>query len=168
MTDQPTILSPTEIRFERLLPGPIETVWAFLTDDKKRGEWLASGLMEPRVGGKVELRFKHSDLSPNKAPPPERFKEMDRTGHRAEETITEIDPPHHLAFTWGGTSEVVFDLKQQGDKVLFTLTHRKLANEEELKGTAGGWQCHLTILVEKAYGRVPPAFWDIFRRINGD
>jgi len=27
-----TVLSPTEVRFERLLPGPIETVWAFLTD----------------------------------------------------------------------------------------------------------------------------------------
>lgn len=168
MTDRPTILSPTEIRFERLLPGPIEIVWAFLTDEKKRGEWLASGPMDPRVGGKVELRFKHSDLSPNKAPPPERYKQMDITGHRAEETITEIDPPHHLAFTWGGTSEVVFDLAPRGDKVLLTLTHRKLPNEEELKGTAGGWQCHLTILVEKAYGRAPPAFWDIFRKVSGD
>ena len=70
MTDRPTILSPTEIRFERLLPGPIETVWAFLTDPQKRGEWLASGPMDLRVGGRVSLRFKHSDLSPNKAPPP--------------------------------------------------------------------------------------------------
>ena len=68
--DYGTVLSPTEVRFQRLLPGPIETVWAFLTDSKKRGEWFASGPMEPRVGGKVTLRFKHSDLSPHKAPPP--------------------------------------------------------------------------------------------------
>jgi len=79
--DYGTVLSPTEVRFERLLPGPIETVWAFLTDSKKRGEWFASGPMEPWVGGKVTLRFKHSDLSPHKAPPPDRFKEMDAKGH---------------------------------------------------------------------------------------
>ena len=48
--DYGTVLSPTEVRFQRLLPGPIETVWAFLTDSKKRGEWFASGPMEPRVG----------------------------------------------------------------------------------------------------------------------
>jgi uncharacterized protein YndB with AHSA1/START domain len=168
MSDRPTILSPTEIRFERLLPGPIETVWAFLTDSEKRGEWLAAGPMDLRVGGKVELHFKHSDLSPKKAPPPERYKEMDAKGRSGSETITEIDPPHHLVFTWGGTSEVVFDLAPRGDKVLLTLTHRKLQSEEELKGTAGGWQCHLTILVEKAYGRTPPAFWDLFRKVNGD
>jgi len=172
MSDKPEIVSPTEIRFERLLPGPIEAVWAFLTDGKKRGEWLASGPMDLRIGGKVELRFKHSDLSPNKAAPPEKFKAMDATGHRAEEKITELDAPHHLAFTWGsasadGGSEVVFDLAPRGDKVLLTLTHRKLPNETEREGTAGGWQCHLAILVEKANGRVPPAFWDIFRRVHG-
>ena len=51
MTDEGKVLSPTEVRFERLLPGPIETVWAYLTDSKMRGEWLASGPMELRVGG---------------------------------------------------------------------------------------------------------------------
>ena len=63
--DYATVLSPTEVRFQRLLPGPIETVWTHLTASKKRGEWFASGPMEPRVGGKVTLRFKHSDLSPH-------------------------------------------------------------------------------------------------------
>jgi len=33
------------IRFQRLLPGPIERVWAFLTESDKRGRWLASGPM---------------------------------------------------------------------------------------------------------------------------
>jgi hypothetical protein len=36
------------------------------------------------------------------------------------------------------------------------------------KVLVGGWQCHLTILVDKAYGRVPPAFWDVFRLVSGD
>ena len=169
----PEIVSPSEIRFERLLPGPIEKVWAYLTESKKRGEWLASGPMDLRVGGKVSLRFKHSELSPHQAPPPERFRQMDAEGHHAEETITALDPPRQLAFTWGGpsegASEVVFELTPKTDgKVLLTLTHRRLPTEAERNGTAGGWHCHLTILVEKLEGRTPPAFWDVFRRIDAE
>src|SRR4029079_17706190 len=100
MKDYPSVLSPTEIRFERLLPGPIDNVWTYLTDAKKRGEWLASGPMEPSVGGKVKLRFKHAELSPIEAPAPEEYKKMDHEGHQAEETITEFEPPRRLAFTW--------------------------------------------------------------------
>jgi len=172
MKDYPEVVSPTEIRFERLLPGPIENVWSYLTDSRKRGEWLASGPMELRVGGKVALRFKHSELSPLQAPPPERFTKMDAEGHNAEETITELDPPRRLAFTWDGQgddpSEVVFELAPRGDKVLLTLTHRKLPNDAERIGTAGGWHCHLTILVEKLEGRTPPAFWDVFGKIDAE
>ncbi len=165
--DYGTVLSPTEVRFQRLLPGPIETVWTYLTDAKKRGEWFASGPMEPRVGGKATLRFKHSDLSPHKAPPPEKFKEMDAKGHEWSTTITEYDPPRRLAFTLESSSEVVFELAPQGDKVLLTLTHRKLANRNEMMGVSGGWHTHLAVLVDKAYGRIPPAFWDLWRTIDG-
>jgi uncharacterized protein YndB with AHSA1/START domain len=172
MKGYPTILSPSEIRFERLLPGPIERVWAYLTESSKRGEWLASGPMDMRVGGKVALRFKHAELSANQAPPPARFEKMDEEGHHAEETITEFDPPRRLAFTWGGSSEVAFELTPEltpkGDQVLLTLTHRKLPDERERNGTAAGWHCHLTVLVEKLEGRTPPAFWDIFRKIDAD
>ncbi len=173
MKGAPEIISPTEIRFERLLPGTIEKVWAYLTESKKRGEWLASGPMELRIGGKISLRFKHSELSPHRAPPPERFRKMDEEGHHAEEAITALEPPRRLAFTWGGSSEgaseVVFDLApRDGGKVLLTLTHRNLPTETERTGTAGGWHCHLTILVEKLEGRTPPAFWDVFREIDAE
>jgi uncharacterized protein YndB with AHSA1/START domain len=162
-----SVLSPTEVRFQRLLPGPIETVWAYLTDSKKRGEWFASGPLDPRIGGNITLRFKHSDLSPHKAPPPERFKDMDARGYEGAGTITAWDPPRRLAYTWDPSSEVVFELEPRGDKVLLTLTHRKLANRDEMVGVSGGWHAHLAVLVEKAYGRVPPAFWDLWRSIDG-
>ncbi|SJZ71315.1 Activator of Hsp90 ATPase homolog 1-like protein [Enhydrobacter aerosaccus] len=168
MNDFATLLSPTEIRFERLLPGPIETVWAFLTDSNKRGEWFASGPMELKVGGKVELFFKHSDLSPHNAAPPQKFEKMDTEGHRAELRITEIVAPRRLAFTWDDGSEVVFDLAPRGDKVLLTLTHCRIPRREDMVGTAGGWHCHLAILVDKAHGRMPPAFWDVFRKYDGE
>ena len=54
---------PGTVRFERLLPGPIERIWAYLTDSEKRGRWLASGAMELREGGRVTLEFKHKTLS---------------------------------------------------------------------------------------------------------
>ena len=170
MKDYPEVVSPTEIRFERLLPGPIENVWFYLTDSRKRGEWLASGPMELRVGGKVALRFKHSELSPLQAPPPERFTKMDAEGHNAEETITELDPPRRLAFTWDGQgddpSEVVFELAPRGDKVLLTLTHANLPDRAQTLGVSGGWHTHLDVLVEYLEGRTPPYFWDMFAKMG--
>lgn len=77
MDDFGVIPEPGTVRFERLLPGPIERVWAFLTESDKRGTWLASGEMELRVGGRVALHFRHTDLSPVKEPTPERYKQYE-------------------------------------------------------------------------------------------
>lgn len=167
MTDYAQVLSPTEVRFQRLLPGPIETVWAWLTDAGKRGEWFASGPMEPRVGGKVTLRFKHADLSPLSAPPPERFRDIDEKGHEGSGVVTRWEPPHRLAFTWQPSSEVEFELRTRGDKVLLTLTHRRLSGRQEMVSVCGGWHSHLAVLVERAHGRTPAAFWDLWRSIDG-
>ena len=89
------------VRFERLLPGPVEKIWAYLTDGQKRGEWFASGALPAKVGETFELNFKHSDLSPNKAPPPERFKEMDAKGFRAKERLLALEPMRRIVHTFG-------------------------------------------------------------------
>src|SRR5262249_46390780 len=104
---------------------------------------------------------------PHKAPPPDRFKEIDAKGNEWSGIITEWDAPRRLAFTCEPSSEVVFELASQGDKVLLTLTHRKLANRDEMVSVSGGWHTHLAVLVDQAYGRVPPAFWDLWRSIDG-
>ena len=49
--DRGTITEAGTIRFERLLPGPIERVWAYLTESDKRAKWLAAGDMDLRPGG---------------------------------------------------------------------------------------------------------------------
>ena len=36
MNDHGTLTSPDTIRFARLLPGPIERIWAHLVDPRKR------------------------------------------------------------------------------------------------------------------------------------
>jgi len=155
------------VRFERLLPGPVEKIWAYLTDGQKRGEWFAAGPLPAKVGETFELRFKHSDLSPNKAPPPDRFKEMDANGFVAKERLLALEPMRRLAYTFGEEnpppSEVEFMLAPEGEKVRLTLTHRKIPDRAYAVNVSGGWHSHLSILQYKAEGKAPPAFWDVWR-----
>ena len=155
------------VRFERLLPGPVEKIWAYLTDSQKRGEWFASGAVPAKVGETFELRFKHSDLSPNKAPPPDRFQEMDQKGFLAHEKLIALEPMRRLVHTFGEDnpppSEVEFLLAPEGDKVRLTLTHRKVPDRAYAVNVSGGWHSHLAILQYKAEGKTPPPFWDVWR-----
>lgn len=161
---------PETIRFERLLPGPIERVWAYLTESDKRGQWLAAGKMELRVGGKVELLFNHDNLTPHEDPTPEKYKDQEE-GSSMEGKITQLDPPHLLSYTWGEDagfdSEVTFELTPEDDKVLLTLTHRRLGTDREmLKGIAAGWHTHLGILSDKLSDREPKPFWSVHMELE--
>lgn len=156
------------VRFERLLPGPVEKIWAYLTDSDKRGEWFASGDIPSHVGEQFELRFKHSELSPNKAPPPERFNEMDAKGFQSKERLLALEPMRRLVHTFGEesppASEVEFLLTPEGNKVRLTLTHRKIPDRGYAVNISGGWHSHLAILQDKAEDKVPPPFWDVWRK----
>jgi uncharacterized protein YndB with AHSA1/START domain len=160
------IVAQAEVRFERLLPGPIETVWAFLTESEKRGQWLASGPMDLRPGGKATLYFDHDALSPHKASAPEKYKDFQGKVHESPHTILAVDPPRSFTMTWDATSEVTFELVERGAQVLLTVTHRKLASRGDMVMVSGGWHTHLDILVERANGRTPPSFWTLFGTIE--
>ena len=171
MDDFPKKLDDQTIQFVRILPGPIEKVWDYLADGKNRGQWFAGGDLPAKVGERFEMRFKHSDLSPNHAPPPERMKEMDAKGHTSSNILLALEPPHRKVFTFGGekdpslVSEVEFKLTEEGDnKVRFTLTHSKIANRDIMKGVSCGWSSHLAILQYRAEDKTPPAFWDVWRK----
>lgn len=158
------------IRFERLLPGPIERVWAYLTESDKKAKWLAAGVVEPRVGGKVELRFSHSNLSENDDPIPEKYKHMEG-GTYFEGQVTKWNPPHLLSYTWGegtgGESEVTFELTPAGEKVQLTLTHRRLGDDPDiLASVASGWHTHLGILVDRLNNRKPKGFWLVHNKME--
>jgi len=154
------------LRIERLLPGPIERVWAYLTESEKRGKWLASGEMELCVGGRVQLSFLHANLTPHQEPIPERFKTME-CGHSFEGTVTQCQPPCLLAFTWGGeTSEVKFELTPQDEKVLLVVTHTRLRDRDEMTMVAPGWHTHLGILEDNLSDQMPRPFWSTFERLE--
>src|ERR1700720_2913456 len=63
------VREPETFRIERLLPGPIERVWSYLTEPEKRKKWFGAGEVELRVGGRVALRFRFSELTAEKTPP---------------------------------------------------------------------------------------------------
>ena len=155
-----TIIAPNTIRFERLLPGPIERVWAYLTESDKRSKWLASGELDLRGGGEAQVNWLHSNLDAAPSEAPERYK----NGHSMKATITRCEPPRVLGYTWGARadalSEVVFELSEQGQDVLLVLTHHRLPNTNDLLGVSGGWHTHLDILVEHLNYRTSPAFWE--------
>lgn len=162
-TNYGTFTKPDVIYFKRVLPGPIDRVWNYLTQSELRGKWLASGSMDLREGGKVELIFNHKVLTPHEDPVPEKYKDLGEVSSMLGE-ITRLDSPRLLSYTWGETqghdSEVTFKLTPKGDDVLLELTHRRLGDDREmLLGIAAGWHTHLGILEDKLSGREPKPFW---------
>lgn len=158
-----TVTGPQTVRLERLLPGPLERVWAYLTEPEKRAKWLAGGAMEVKTGGSVSLEFHHADLTPHNEAVPEKYKSME-CGHSVPGVVTACDPPRLLAYTWGeggnDPSEVTFELSESGDRVLLVITHRRLGNRKTMVSVASGWHIHVDILEAVLTGTVPPRFWD--------
>lgn len=149
-----TLIQPSTIRFERLLPGPIERVWAYLTESKKRATWLAAGEFDLRVGGAIELIFDNDSLSEDtpKGGPSRSF-----TGR-----ITRLEPMRLLAHTWkwdAGDSEVTYELATKGKDVLLTIHHRLPDERGLLFGVGGGWPVHVGILADILHGVKPRPFW---------
>jgi uncharacterized protein YndB with AHSA1/START domain len=149
------------LRLERVLPGPIQRIWAYLTESDKRGKWLATGEMEPRVGGRVDLHFEHARLTNVAEVVPAKYQGQevcDFTGR-----ISRWDPPRVLAYTWsesrGGESEVTFELTPRGKDVALAITHRRLADRDEMISVAAGWHAHLGTLIDHLAGRMPKSFW---------
>ena len=156
------------IRFERLLPGPIERVWEYLVDSDMRRTWLAQGPMELRPGGAVEMTWYNSELAGPEELTPEKFAKYE--GYSMRGRVLEADPPHRLVYTWpeevGSESEVSFELAERGEKVLLTLTHRRLDRRSLVVGVGGGWHSHLAVLEARLEGRDPPPFWPMVERLE--
>jgi uncharacterized protein YndB with AHSA1/START domain len=170
-----TVVAPGVVRFERVLPGPIERVWSYLTDSTKRSTWLAAGEMELRMGGSVEHVFRNSALTEHDEPPPAKYAEHAKDT-RMHGRIVACEPPHILAYTWGeitgehadAHSEVRFELSPAGSDVRLVLTHRQLANRDAMVGVAGGWHSHLSVLADRLAGRTPPGFWRTFAQRDAE
>ncbi len=158
------LTEPATLRIQRLLPGPIERVWAYLTESELRRKWLAAGAMEMKVGAPFELVWRNDELSklPGERPagmPEER---------RMQSRIIEVDPPRKLTFAWDGSGDVTFELEPKDDEVLLTVIHRRLPDRPTLLRVSAGWHMHLDILVARATGKEPAPFWAGWIRLQQD
>jgi uncharacterized protein YndB with AHSA1/START domain len=171
MNEYGQMIDPHALRIERVLPGPIERVWSYLTESEKRRQWFARGEMEPREGGALELIFQHSELSAEKEYP-EKYKSLEK-GHHSTGKVLRWEPPHLLVFRWDDDdeskfSEVTFELTPKEDKVLLTLTHRRLKDRTEIVNVSGGWHAHLAVLEDQLAGREPRGFWTVLEKANAE
>ena len=152
------------LTIKRLLPGPIERVWAYLTQSDLRRQWLAAGEMQMRSETPFEFVWRNDELTNPPGERPAGFSEE----HRMQSRIVECDPPRKLAIAWSGSGEVTFELAPQGEEVLLTLTHRRLPDRRTMLMVGAGWHMHLNILVARARGAEPEPFWDGWVRLRRD
>jgi uncharacterized protein YndB with AHSA1/START domain len=158
------LIEPATFRIERLLPGPAERVWSYLTQSDLRREWLASGRMDMAEGSTFELVWHNDELTSPPGKRPAGFSEE----HRMRSRIVEANPPHRLAFTWGETGEVSFELRPQGDQVLLTVTHRRITDRAMTLMVGAGWHMHLDILAARLRGTRTEPFWDGWLRLKDE
>ena len=137
MTSVPCVI------FRRLLPGPIERVWACLTDASLMRAWFGEdSFIEPRKGGTVRLQ-----------------------GGHIRGTVTQWQPPHKLIYSWNvfgpedrpeavsayPESYPTFELALQGDQVALTFRHFPIL-ERFIPQNAMGWHVMLDILAASLKG----------------
>jgi uncharacterized protein YndB with AHSA1/START domain len=157
-----SILDLHTVELKRLIPGPIELAWDYLTRQELLKTWFADVTIEPRVGGAVTIRFSDDES-------------CNTTGVRG--TVREFRKPHVVAFTWfqqrlqpDGSrkgvdeGEVRFELTERGDKVLLTLLHTGLPIHE-LAGHSAGWNAFLHNLDSLMSGRGKIDFKALFNEL---
>ena len=140
------LIEPTTLKIQRLLPGPVERIWAYLTDSELRRKWLAAGEMEMKTGAPFELVWRNSELND----PPE------RAAGGLLRRAPDAEPDHRTR----SAAQAFIRMEQQrrryvrtgaeGRKVLLTVTHRRLPDRSTMLKVSAGWHMHLDVLVARA------------------
>ena len=123
------------VRFERLYDATPEELWGALTLPEQLARWLAPAEFEPRVGGRIVLRFEEDDVMHGE--------------------VLRFEPPRLLEYSWREQEEsvVTFELRPEGDRTRRVLEHRQLPATEAASFGAG-WHAHLDSLEQAlSWGR---------------
>lgn len=152
------------LTIQRLLPGPIERVWAYLTESDLRRKWLAAGEMALETGTSFEFVWRNDELTqpPGKRPPG--FEEE----HRMVCKVLDVEPPHRLHISWGTASDVLFELRPVEDQVQLTVVHRRVPSRDVLLNVSAGWHAHLDVLVAQLTESQAAPHWDHFGRLRAE
>jgi uncharacterized protein YndB with AHSA1/START domain len=139
------------VRFERDFSHPIDLVWAALTNPERIAEWLAPGDIEPKPGGRLELRFTQGDTV--------------ATGE-----VIAAQPPVLLEHTWqmNDSQDGSVRWELQSDDGLSTrliLTHT-LPRPDDRFDYLAGWHTHLDLLRAALNGLPEPFSWETWNRLK--
>jgi uncharacterized protein YndB with AHSA1/START domain len=166
------LVEPTTLRFERLLPGPIDRVWEYLTRPELLTTWLSvAAAIDVREGGKVDLTMDHGKKGQLESVK-DKLVDADKITPKVHGTVTRVVPGRAIAYTWedvmsdpaaplSGKSEVTFELEPRGEDVLLTLTHRRIIPKFAPQ-SLGGWHTLLDILEARTRGEPMFEFFDRF------
>ena len=168
MTHPVTVVEPGTVKLERLLPGPLERVWAYITEADKRARWLCGGEIELRLGGKVTMAFDNNSLTSDKSPPP---KYQGREKHTSHGVVTRLEPMRLLAHTWtwdSGDTEVIYELAARGQQVLLSIVHRQVKGRDATASVMAGWDVHTGILADVLGGLEPRPLWRTHTRLEAE
>ena len=159
------LIGSDTLRIQRLLPGPIERVWAYLVDSELRKLWMASGDIELVEGAPFELVWRNDELAAVRTGGrPDDIPEE----HRMQSEVIAVDAPRKLVITWNNTGNVTFDLEPHGEGVLLTVTHAGFQTRSALIGHSAGWHAHLDVLENLAFEREPKPFWPRWQALRGE
>lgn len=151
------LVTLTTLKFERLLHGPIELVWEYITDAEKRSKWFCGGTTGLNAGDNINFVFQNSQLGSPPVPTPEKYKEYG-DGFVSQAVVLKAEKPNLFVIEREG--KVTFELAEEGEMVKLILTHENLADSVDARvGTLGGWHTHLDILVDVVNGIEPKSFW---------
>ncbi|MFO6420622.1 SRPBCC family protein [Hylemonella sp. W303a] len=159
-----TLTPDKSLHIQRRLPGPIERVWAYLTDSDLRRQWLASGTMPLQAGASFELVWRNDELSMSADERPEGFS----AESRATCQFIEVEPPRRMRYIWPGVGDVSMELEALGNDVLLTLTHRQLIGERLILNVCAGWHAHLALLVARLEDDSVPSLWSTWKKLRAE
>lgn len=116
------------LRMERRLGHPVDRVWRAVTEPDGLAAWFPSSAeIEMRVGGTVSF------------------------GEGFSGTVTDLDPPRLIAFTWD-TDHLRFELVPDGDATVLHLVHT-FADRAGAASFAAGWETCIAGLALDLDGR---------------
>jgi uncharacterized protein YndB with AHSA1/START domain len=161
IADYATLADRSTLVIQRLLPGPVDRLWRYLTDSNLRQRWFASGDMQLTPGAALDLEWRNDALSEKGDRRPDGFSEVMRMSSQ----VLAVEPFKELSIAWGDGS-VTFTLAPRGDRVLLTITHTGLQTEGGKSMIAAGWHMHLAILMAETSGEPLPSFWSGWTRLE--
>jgi uncharacterized protein YndB with AHSA1/START domain len=141
MADLGVFADAHTVCFERLLLGTPERVWRHLTEPELLSHWLGIALLEPRVGGRVELHVSDAIVSG---------------------TVLEHDPPQRFACSWRARTLredldglVAFSLDALRNDTRLVLRHTA-HHVRSAAASASHWHARLDALAARLANRAAP------------